>query len=1532
MFFSKLSKTRIANRIGRNRLLLIEGLETRNLCAGLDDLSAPIISRTAGEGVGEIVEVKLEVRDLANQPIVNNEIPVGESFDLVVSAQDLRANPVGIYSVFQDIGLSNTSAIQLEYGETQRLILPSSFAGSFSLTQGSVTTSDIPFAPLNTLTTRIGNALNTALGTNDIRVLRNAGFSNESWYDIVFEGEFALQNIAPLTVNYSSGGASVIDDFYLADPANTGYNPNAVKGASAFAYGSNLEFAIPFDGLDGVGTFSTNSSLPNNPAELVEIYRLRFQAVAVGEVTVSGLPSSIPGMGISVFGVGTLVPPSLTIYQSLALQIVDAKIAIDDTFTVLEDGGISSLNVLQNDFLSDIDAAVVTNVTQGSAGGSVTIDVASQTINYAPVANFFGEEVFTYTVQDGTEVATATVTITVDPVNDAPIIVSSLTKVSIEDQTLSISSLELLTGVVPGPSNEANQILQVSGVVGASENAGVVSIANGIVTYTPPVNFSGTDTFTIVIRDNGSPEQSVTRTVTLDVQAVNDAPVISNPGTVELLEDEVLSISVGLSAGGNENQVLLVTATSDRKSVLLDPDVGILPGTSSGLMTLRGATNASGSAIVTMVLEDGGLDNNLSTKSDNLRTTVSFTVNVVPVNDPPTILQVANITILEDSAARSIPLMGIGAGPLELQPLRLSVRSSIPAALSNAEVTYVSPAATGNLMLTPAPNAFGEMDITVEVEDGGLDGNLDTLDDNESTAMTFKLSISPVNDSPTMDPLPNLKIEEDSPEISIPLRGISAGGLESQPLRIQVTSSNRAIVDSVLADYISPSTTGQLKFAPKLNASGLTTISVSVEDAGLDLDFATAADNRKTTLTFSVEVTAKNDPPTFDAISDQVVLEDSLPKTITLKGIGAGASESQELRVSATSSNRSLIANPAISYTSPSSTGTLTFVPFPNQSGTSTISLTVEDGGQDGLLSTATDNLKTTKSFTITVTPVNDLPVMNDFATVTIVEDTITRTVGVTGISAGGGEVQPIRVTATSSRPTIIPNPTVNYTSGASGVLVLNPVPNAFGTSVISVVVEDGGLDLNLATAIDNGKTTKTFTVVVTPVNDAPTMDAINNVTLLEDSPKTTVSLKGITAGPGEVQPVRISATSSATSLIPNPTVTYVSGASTGSLSFTPTSNVSGNAVIVVSVEDGGLDGDLTTSLDNAFTRKSFTVSVTPVNDVPTLNPLPNLSINEDAVRQTIPMSGISSGVGERQAIRVTATSSNLLLVANPSVSFNTTTGIGTLSYTPIADESGKSIIVVTVEDAGLDGSLTTTADNLITSRSFTLTVNPVNDLPTLSTIANRTLLEDAVAQSITLTGISTGGDEIQPLRFRAVSQNSLLIPNPIITYVPGSATGVLKYQPIANKSGMAVIVVSLEDGGLDKNLNTIGDNGLVTRTFTVTVSAVNDAPKINPIADRSVLRSSGLQTVSLSGISAGGDETQALRVKVTSNNLVVVPTPSVIYVTPSSIGSLRFTPSRTATGRATITVTVEDAGLDGNFSTINDNLRVIETFVITVR
>ncbi|MHC4430577.1 MAG: cadherin-like domain-containing protein [Planctomycetota bacterium] len=101
----------------------------------------------------------------------------------------------------------------------------------------------------------------------------------------------------------------------------------------------------------------------------------------------------------------------------------DSPKANDDSVKAQEDAPVATVEVLANDTDPDGDKLIVINATQGT-NGSVTIGTDS-TLAYTPYRNFSGTDSFTYTLSDGSGgTDTATVNVTIDPVNDPPSITS----------------------------------------------------------------------------------------------------------------------------------------------------------------------------------------------------------------------------------------------------------------------------------------------------------------------------------------------------------------------------------------------------------------------------------------------------------------------------------------------------------------------------------------------------------------------------------------------------------------------------------------------------------------------------------------------------------------------------------------------------------------------------------------------------------------------------------------------------------------------------------------------------------------------------------------------------------------------------------------------------------------------------------------------------------------------------------------------------------------------------------------------------
>jgi hypothetical protein len=306
-----------------------------------------------------------------------------------------------------------------------------------------------------------------------------------------------------------------------------------------------------------------------------------------------------------------------------------------------------------------------------------------------------------------------------------------------------------------------------------------------------------------------------------------------------------------------------------------------------------------------------------------------------------------------------------------------------------------------------------------------------------------------------------------------------------------------------------------------------------------------------------------------------------------------------------------------------------------------------------------------------------------------------------------------------------------------------------------------------------------TYTVPVPLGNQPPTINGINNVTINEDAPQQTVNLSGITSGASnEVQTLSVTATSGNTALIPNPTVTYTSPNSTGTLTFTPVAAANGSAVITVNVNDNGASNNITT--------RTFTVTVTAVNDAPTLDPINNLSLIKGASQQVVNLTGISSGAAnEVQTLTVTASSSNTGLIPNPTVGYTSANATGTLTFTPVATASGSATVTVTVNDGAGNGN-----NNTVT-RTFTVTVDSP---PTISAIGNQTIATNSSTSAIAFT-IGDVETAASSLTVSAASSATGLIPVSNIVFSGSGANRTVTVTPVSGQSGVATITITVSDG-----------------------------------------------------------------------------------------------------------------------------------------
>ena len=211
---------------------------------------------------------------------------------------------------------------------------------------------------------------------------------------------------------------------------------------------------------------------------------------------------------------------------------------------------------------SDIDGDNLTfSLDSDAANGSVVIDGSFAT--YTPNANYFGDDSFTFSVSDGLESSSASVTLSVTAVNDAPV-VAAVSDVSFDED--GSGSVSLTADDVDGDDLSYN-------VTGGSSI--LVSLDSNVATFNAPQDYNGSEQFTVSVTDG---EYVASQVITVTVDAVNDAPVLSAIGNRAIDEDGVLNIL--LSATDVEGDALSysisegvnVTAVLSGNELSLTPD------------------------------------------------------------------------------------------------------------------------------------------------------------------------------------------------------------------------------------------------------------------------------------------------------------------------------------------------------------------------------------------------------------------------------------------------------------------------------------------------------------------------------------------------------------------------------------------------------------------------------------------------------------------------------------------------------------------------------------------------------------------------------------------------------------------------------------------------------------------------------------------------------------------------------------------------------------------------------------------------
>lgn len=952
---------------------------------------------------------------------------------------------------------------------------------------------------------------------------------------------------------------------------------------------------------------------------------------------------------------------------------------------------------LSNIVVSDPDSSFPQDFTFTLAPGS-NYSVAGD--NVTPSQDFAGDLSVPVTVNDGISTSVPySLIISVSPVNDAPLITGQVPLSTPENQPISVDVSHL---IISDPDNSS---FVLSVLAGENYTASGTQI-------TPSPGFNGVLTVRVFVSDGE--QNSNFFDIGITVTPTNDPPVIDGQREIQIAEESAVTLSLGdltvtdadntypdgfslvvqpgdnytfsgttvtpvtdftgpLSVNVTVNDglsnsavfplLIMITPVNDAPSitgqvpvstteeagrtialtdlVVTDPDNSfpdgftllVFPGTN---YTLAGNTvvpvqDFSGALTVQVQVSDGALTSNI----------FDLSLQVDPVNDKPVITGQVPVETAEDT-------------PVTIQLSHLTVLdtdNSYPAGFTlivSAGVNYTVSGAT----VQPAVDFNGTLNVSVSVNDGV----------SVSDPFSFQIQVGDANDAPVITGQTALATDEEMP-VTLSLSNLIVFDPDN------AFPAGFTLLISPGTNYVVSGTT----ITPVVNFAGALTIPVRVSDGV----------NNSPTFDFQLQVNQINDPPSFAAIPNQQVAENSPAGSVTITGISKGPmEEAQQLTFVATSSNTALVENPVIQYNGTGASAVLSYVIKANASGVATLTIVAIDNGSNA----APNQNSYSSSFQVEVLEINTAPTLDVLNNITIMEDAEQQNVPLSGISAGPGETQALTLTVTTNKPELFELLDIAYTSPQpSGLMQFKMKQNAFGTAEVSVMVTDNGSGL----APHANTFTRKFSVIVQPVNDPPIFTSV----------PVSVAAMGeeyeykIRASDPDGEKIAIAATT-------KPVWASLSGGNNGEarLYGKPPDGVLGNFDVIMQAKDG-----------TSEVLQSFTIYV---NARPDLVPLTVVTEEDLAVRfQT---SFFTTGYSDQndnalQAVQITRLPvSGKLILATQDVTTGDTipsTSLAELRYEPAGNFFGEDSFAW----SAFDGYHFSKA-----SAPVAIKVLPVNDAPQL--------------------------------------------------------------------------------------------------------------------------------------------------------------------------------------------------------------------------
>jgi len=584
------------------------------------------------------------------------------------------------------------------------------------------------------------------------------------------DSAIATVNIAVKAVNDAPSFTAGADQTVAEDSG-----AQSVSWASAISQGPNesgQQLTFEVTNNTDPGLFSAGPSVaPNGPLSYTPALNENGSAtISVRLKDDGGTPGDPSDDAAST-------PQTFTITVT---EVNDAPVAQDDAASTNEDQDLVISNpgtlTANDDKGAPNESGQTLSISSVSNASHGTINLSGGTITFTPAADYSGSTSFDYQVcDDGTtngspdhKCDTGTVSVTVNPVNDPP-----QANDGTESMNEDAAPINIDLGALASDEETTDANLTYTIVNGPSAQQGTLTGSGSTRSFDSAENFNGSASFTYKVTDRGDPDNcsgapsatctenkdSATKTVTITVTAVNDAPSFTKGANETVLEDSgtagahsvpnwVSAISAGPADENGQQLTFHVTSNTNSSLFSTEPSVS-----STGTLTYTLASDANGEAEVTLSLKDDGGTANGGGDTSAVQT---FKITVTAVNDAPSFQLKANPgqTVLEDSGAHSVEnfATNFSAGPSNEsgQALLKYVVSNTNNSLFTSTGQPSIDATTGKLTYTLAPGAIGTATVSVMAQDDGgtANGGVDT-----SAAKTFKITLK-YNFSGFLSPIP----------------------------------------------------------------------------------------------------------------------------------------------------------------------------------------------------------------------------------------------------------------------------------------------------------------------------------------------------------------------------------------------------------------------------------------------------------------------------------------------------------------------------------------------------------------------------------------------------------------------------------------------------------------------------------------------------------------------------------------------------------------------------------------------------------